>query len=94
MNHGCQPGVCEGLCTGEAARQCYLRTLGETDQIKARFLHAQIEAARLNKLRDESNGALSSWLGKRDQIAAAEIQKLLNTWPAERAAERPLSSVS
>ena len=87
MSHGCQAGVCEGLCTGEAARQCYLRTLGEMDQTKARFRHAQLEAERLNRLREEANAAFSSWLSNRDQVAAAEIQKLLNTWPNERAAE-------
>lgn len=87
MSHECQAGVCEGLCTGEAARQCYLRTLGEMDQTKARFRHAQSEAERQNRLRDEANAAFSNWLSTRDQVAAAEIQKLLNTWPDERAAD-------
>jgi len=57
------------------------------NQTKARFRHAQAEAARLNRLRDEANAAFSSWLNNGDQVAAAEIQKLLNTWPSERAAD-------
>lgn len=95
MNNGCQAEVCEGLCTGEAARQCYLRTLGEMDQTKARILQlAQIETVRLNKLRNEANAALSNWLCNRDQVTAAEIQKILNTWPCERAADRRMSPLT
>ena len=86
MDSSCQPGVCEGLCTGEAARQCYLRTLAEMDKTKAALLQkSRTETASLVKFRTDACAAFSSWLCNKDKNAASELQRLLNSWPCERA---------
>ena len=85
-NPSCQSGVCEGLCTGEAARQCYLRTLAERDKTKVNLLQkSRQDTASLVKFRSEACAAFSSWICNKDQQAADELQRLLNSWPCERA---------
>ena len=78
--------MCEGLCTGEAARQCYLRTLAEMDKTKVNLLQkSRQDTASLVKFRSEACAAFSSWICNKDQQAADELQRLLNSWPCERA---------
>ncbi len=59
--------------------------LAETDKRTARMQQlAQDQTASFAQLRKEAGAALSAWLDNRDQGAAAQIQKLLNSWPCER----------